>query len=171
MTAGLSAIELLVLDVDGILTDGRLYVGLDGSELKAFSIVDGAGLKLLADAGIKAAIISGHASPAADHRFRRLGVTDILVGVEQKGAAFDALLEHHGLGREQTAVMGDDLMDLPLFLRAGFRATVPGAHPEILQLADYVTERPGGRGAVREVVEMILKARGLYDALLARFRA
>ena len=171
MKASLSKIELLVLDVDGVLTDGRLYVGLDGSELKAFSIMDGAGLKMLAHAGVKVAIISGHASAAAEHRFRRLGVSDILVGIEDKGGVLEEVMRKHGVLAEQTAVMGDDLMDLPLFLRAGFKATVPDAHPEIIGRADYVTTRRGGHGAVREVIELILKARGLYEALVARFHA
>lgn len=161
--------RLLCLDVDGILTDAGIYVAPDGTEMKRFSIVDGAGIVLLLRMGVKVAILSGHASAASRHRFEKLGIPpdDIILGHVIKGPPFFSLLERHGLTPEQTAVMGDDLFDLPLFQTRAFKATVPEAHPEIRRRADYVTAKTGGRGAVREVAEMILKARGLYDAMIA----
>jgi 3-deoxy-D-manno-octulosonate 8-phosphate phosphatase (KDO 8-P phosphatase) len=159
-------IELLVLDVDGILTDGSIYVSEDGAVAKRFAIVDGAGIKLLLRAGVGAAIISGHAHQGVIHRFRALGVDDVMVGIQDKGAALRRILEEKKLRPEQIAVMGDDLMDLPMMRGAGFAATVPEAHPRVLERADYVTTRPGGRGAVREVIEKILRAQNRFDAAL-----
>jgi 3-deoxy-D-manno-octulosonate 8-phosphate phosphatase (KDO 8-P phosphatase) len=159
-----AAIRLLVLDVDGILTDGRIYVGPGGEDLKAFSILDGAGLVLWGRAGHLAAIISGHSSTAAETRFRRLGLQEVHVGVARKRPVLEALLARHGIRREEMAVMGDDLMDLPLFEGAGFVATTPEAHSSVLTRADHVTARRGGRGAVREVIELILHAQGRFEA-------
>lgn len=166
----LSKIELLVFDVDGVLTDGRLYVGPDGQEMKAFSVLDGVGFKLLQSAGIASAVISGHASESVRHRFDRLGVKEVIVGVERKGPVLADVMHRRKLTREQVGVMGDDVLDLPLFDLAGFRATVPGAHPEILRVADFVTKAHGGSGAAREVIDMVLKARGVYDQLVQRMR-
>ena len=168
-----SNVHLLVLDVDGILTDAGLYVAPDGTELKRFSIVDGAGIVLLQRMGIKVAILSGHASAATRHRFERLGIPpeDVILGHVVKGPSYRALLERHGLTPAQTAVMGDDLFDLPLFQTEAFKATVPEAHAEIRKRADYVTTRSGGRGAVREVAELILEARGLHEEMIAGFLA
>jgi 3-deoxy-D-manno-octulosonate 8-phosphate phosphatase (KDO 8-P phosphatase) len=171
MAADLSRITLLTLDVDGILTDGSLWIGSDGVESKRFSIRDGMGIRMLLDAGLKVAILSGHASPATVHRFQRLGVLDIEVGVAEKLPAFLALLDRHGLEAAQAAVMGDDLMDIPLIRRAGFSATVPEACQEVRMLVDHVTDRRGGAGAVREVAELLLKAQGRFDAILRRYEA
>ena len=164
-------VEILFLDVDGVLTDGRVFVAGDGTHLKAFSIRDGAGIKLLERCGIRTAIISGHQSDATRARFERLGVEEIHVGIREKAALRDLILVRHGIPLERAAVMGDDLMDLAMMSGAGFTATVPDASPEVLSIADYVTTRNGGHGAVREVTDLILKARGLYEDLLDGFRA
>ncbi len=162
-------LQLLVLDVDGILTDGRLYVGADGQDWKAFSILDGAGIKLWMQAGFRVAVISGHASEAVKRRFERLGVTEVHVGVAEKRPVLDQILAKAGLSPASIAVMGDDLVDLPLFRGAGFTATVPGAHLEVRARAQFVTERPGGSGAVREVIDLVLKEKGLYAALVQSY--
>lgn len=165
---GPEAARILFLDVDGVLTDGTLWVAQDGGELKRFCIADGAGIKAVADLGLSIAVISGHDSETTMHRFRRLGVADIELGVTTKLEAFRRITERYGLAPEEAAVMGDDLVDLPMMEAAGFKATVPGAHPEVLEAADYVTTRPAGRGAVREVIEVITRAQGTYDELRRR---
>lgn len=164
-------IQLLVLDVDGILTDGMLYVSDEGQASKRFSIVDGAGLVYWQRAGLKAAIISGHSSQATLTRFKSLGLEEVHVGVKDKLETYMSVLDRMGLTPKQTAVMGDDLMDLPLLKRAGFSATVGPAHELCRRVAHYVTEKQPGNGAVREVIELILKAKGLFDAILERYDA
>lgn len=166
MSRELSSIEMLVLDVDGILTDGGLYVSAEGSMQKRFSIYDGAGMKLFLKAGHDIALISGHDFPGTVTRFFALGVREIHVGVSDKAAIFDEMLERRGLSTAQVAAMGDDVMDLPLIRRAGWTATVPDAHPTLRERVDHVTERRGGHGAVREVIEMILEARGELRGLI-----
>lgn len=164
--ADLSRIEILVLDVDGVLTDGTLYVGDDGSTFKRYAIIDGAGIKYFVRAGFKVAIISGHASDTVRHRFESLGVTDVQVGVVDKLGALLEVLGRHDLEPGQVAAMGDDVMDLPMLRASGFRVTVPGAHPRVREEADHVTTRKGGHGAVREVIEMILESKGMLDVFL-----
>lgn len=166
----LSAIRFLVLDVDGILTDGMLYVSDEGSTAKRFAIVDGAGLVYWQRADLKAAIVSGHASEGVVLRFRELGLTEIHVGVKDKLATFLDLTARYGLEQREVAVMGDDLMDLPLLKRAGFAATVASAHEECKRIAHYITKREAGRGAVREVIELILRAQGRFDAVVESYR-
>ena len=166
----LDAIKLLVLDVDGVLTDGGLYVGSEENhDFKRFSIKDGLGLKLAMHAGLEVAIISGHRSEATRRRFSALGVEDVIVGAEDKRRPFADLLEKHGLSPENAAVMGDDLPDIPLLGVAGFAITVPDAPDEVKAVADHVTERHGGHGAVREVVELVLKAQGRWGRVMEHF--
>lgn len=160
-------LSLLVLDVDGVLTDGTIAVDEDGRMSKRFSILDGAGIKLFLRAGLRVAIISGHRFEGLRPRFTALGVPDVFTGVERKRPVLDALLARHGLLPAAVVAMGDDLMDLPLMDGVGFAATVPDAHPRVLARADFVTTRRGGQGAVREVVELILAARGDLDRLHA----
>jgi 3-deoxy-D-manno-octulosonate 8-phosphate phosphatase (KDO 8-P phosphatase) len=166
----LAKIRFLVLDVDGILTDGFLYVGEDGKAMKRFSIIDGAGLVYWQRAGHAIAIVSGHAHEGVVHRFRGLGIEDVHVGVKDKLAAFLDILARRGISPAEVATMGDDLMDLPLLRRSGFAATVSGAHEECLRAAHYVAQRPGGQGAVREVVELILRAQGRFEAIIGPYR-
>lgn len=169
MTDALSDIRLLVLDVDGVLTDAGVYIAADGSDTKRFSIKDGLGIKIAMEAGLGVAIISGHASEATVHRFRGLGVEDVIVGALDKTPPFNELLQRHGLEARQVAAMGDDLPDLPLLRAAGFAATVPDAPVEVRGAADLVTQRHGGEGAVREVIEHILKAQGRWADIVSRF--
>lgn len=170
MSAKATMIDLLVLDVDGILTDGGVYVTEDGRISKRFSIFDGMGIKMLLEAGIGVAVVSGHASEATVHRLKGLGVENVQVGVADKGEAFDDLLSARGLSPRRVAAMGDDLPDLPMLQRAGFKVTVPEGHIEVKRIADLVTERRGGHGAVREVAEHLLHAKGLYDTVVGRHR-
>jgi 3-deoxy-D-manno-octulosonate 8-phosphate phosphatase (KDO 8-P phosphatase) len=167
----LSGIRYLVLDVDGILTDGMLYVGDDGRSMKRFAIIDGAGLVYWQRAGLKVALISGHASEGVVIRFRALGIEEIHVGVKDKLAVFLDVLRRQGLDPREVAVMGDDLMDLALLKRAGFAATVASAHDECRRIAHYIAEKPAGHGAVREVIELILRAQGRLDAIVEPYRS
>jgi 3-deoxy-D-manno-octulosonate 8-phosphate phosphatase (KDO 8-P phosphatase) len=154
------AIRLLLLDVDGVLTDGTLYFSDDGERLKAFHIQDGLGIKLLRASGVQVAIVTGRRSQALAQRARELGVEQLFQGAEDKLAAFSALLAAHRLEPAQTACMGDDLPDLPLLTRCGLALTVPEAPEAIRSRAHYVTRRGGGHGAVREVCELLMQAQG-----------
>lgn len=164
-------IELLLLDVDGVLTDGRIVYADDGAELKRFHVRDGSGLKLWRRAGKRAAIVSGRTSPAVDRRAAELGIAPVLQGRDAKLPAFEAVLAETGLRPEQVCAVGDDLPDLPVLLRAGLAVAVADAAPEVREAADYVTAAGGGRGAVRDAVEWLLKLQGAWGELVARFRA
>ena len=160
-------VELLILDVDGVLTDGRLHYSDRGVETKAFHAQDGAAIKMLQGAGVPVAIVSGRDSPAVARRARELGVAHVHQGAEDKAAALAALCRATGIAPERMAHVGDDIPDLALFDRVGFRIGVPGAHPAGAAAADYVTATAPGAGAVREACHLILVARGLWgDALL-----
>ena len=167
--ARVEKVKLLVLDVDGVLTDGRLYYHDDGTESKAFHARDGHGIKLAQRAGIEVALISGRSSPCVNKRAVDLGITEVEQGSKDKVPAFERLLAEKGLGPEQAAFVGDDLVDLPVMRRAGFAVTVAGASEHLFEAAHYVTLAPGGRGAVREVVELILETQGLWEKVAARY--
>jgi 3-deoxy-D-manno-octulosonate 8-phosphate phosphatase (KDO 8-P phosphatase) len=152
-------IELLVLDVDGTLTDGQLWYGPRGEQLKAFHVRDGHGIKLLAAAGVTPAVISGRRSAALTARCRDLGIRHMLTAVADKGAALDRLLKKLALHESQVAAVGDDTPDVPLFLRVGFAVAVRNAHPLAARTAHCRTTLPGGHGAVREVCDWLLAAR------------
>jgi 3-deoxy-D-manno-octulosonate 8-phosphate phosphatase (KDO 8-P phosphatase) len=163
------AVRVLVLDVDGVLTDGTLYYSSAGEELKAFNIQDGLGIKMLREGGVEPAIVTGRSSRALELRAENLGIRHLYQGVERKLGAFEHLLRELGLTAGQAACMGDDLPDVPLLSRCALAVTVPEA-PEILRAsAHYVTRRPGGRGAVREACELILEAQGALQAQLAPY--
>lgn len=162
------AVRLMSFDVDGVLTDGRLYYTDAGEEIKAFSTLDGLGLKLLAEAGVEVALITGRTSDAVRHRAANLGVARVLQGVGDKVAAFDAIRVERGLDWAACAHMGDDLPDLALMMRCGFSASVPSAPEYVRARARYVASAGGGEGAVREVADYILHAKGLLDAAVAR---
>jgi 3-deoxy-D-manno-octulosonate 8-phosphate phosphatase (KDO 8-P phosphatase) len=164
-------VRLLVLDVDGVLTDGTLYYSANGEELKAFNIQDGLGIKLLQAAGVEPAIISGRGSRALELRAEDLGVRHLYQGVERKVSAFEHLLHELTLQPDQAACIGDDLPDIALLQRCGLAVTVPDAPDIVRAHAHYVTRRPGGRGAVRETCELILEAQGRLHAQLASYRA
>lgn len=163
------AVRLLVLDVDGVLTDGTLYYSANGEELKAFNIQDGLGIKMLCGSGVELAIVTGRSSRALELRAENLGIRYLYQGVERKLVAFEQLLRGLGLTPGQAACMGDDLPDLPLLARCALAVTVPDAPDALRARAHYVTRRPGGRGAVREACELILEAQGALQAQLAPY--
>ena len=152
-------IRLLVLDVDGVLTDGSLWYGPSGEETKVFHVRDGLAMVAAIQAGLALAVISGRASAAVTRRMAELGVAEVHQGVKDKGAVIEALLSRLGLRASEVAAMGDDLPDLDLLKRAGLRLAPADAVAEVRRRADWTSRRPGGHGAVREAVEMLLKAR------------
>jgi 3-deoxy-D-manno-octulosonate 8-phosphate phosphatase (KDO 8-P phosphatase) len=163
------AVKLLVLDVDGIMTDGRMIYSADGEQM-AFHILDGHGIKLALRCGLSLAIISGRESSMVTRRARELGVEEVHQRVLDKLPVFESLLLRKGLTASQVACMGDDLLDLPLLLRAGLAITVPGAADEVRAAAHFETRRPGGEGAVREAIEFLLKAQGHWPGVMERYR-
>ncbi|MBN2270219.1 MAG: HAD hydrolase family protein [Sedimentisphaerales bacterium] len=165
----LDKIELLVLDVDGVLTDGSIIVNADGSEAKSFNVRDGHGIRLWQRAGFKTAIISGRSSPPTKIRAEQLEIEHVLEGCHYKLPALEKLLDELGLAPENVAYIGDDLPDLPVMRCVGFGAAVANADNELKEYADYVTARPGGAGAVREVIEYILKTKGKWQDLMKRY--
>jgi 3-deoxy-D-manno-octulosonate 8-phosphate phosphatase (KDO 8-P phosphatase) len=155
-----SHIRLLVLDVDGVLTDGRLFLSAAGEELKVFHVRDGSGLVAVQRAGVVVAIISGRDSPAVTRRARELGISHVYQGVDDKGAQLDRLMAELGVTAAATACVGDDTPDAPMLRRAGLAIGVADAHPALLAVAHWVTPSGGGHGAVREVCDLLLSARG-----------
>ena len=151
-------IRMAVFDVDGILTDGRLYYAADGTELKAFHSQDGMGLKLLQRAGIELAIITGRRSTIVEHRCRELGIEHVYQGSADKAADLADLLEKTGLPAEQLCYAGDDIIDVPVMQRVGLAFTVPNAHATATAAAHWVTHRGGGFGAVRDICDVLLEA-------------
>jgi 3-deoxy-D-manno-octulosonate 8-phosphate phosphatase (KDO 8-P phosphatase) len=162
-------IRLLVLDVDGILTDGRIYYGNSGEELKAFNIKDGLGIKLLQDAGVRVAIITGRQSEIVARRARELGITRVIQGREDKRQALLELCTDSELTVDDCAYMGDDLPDLGAIISAGLGMTVADGSATVREAADWVSSLNGGCGAVREACEFILCARGEWPSMVARF--
>jgi len=155
----LGNIRALVLDVDGVLTDGRLYFSPTGEELKVFHVRDGAGIKAVQELGIIVAVLSGRRSPPTIQRCRELGVTEVFLGVEDKSKAFAALCTRLGLTPRECACVGDDTPDLPLLRQAGLGVAVADAHAEVRRAAHRTTSLGGGQGAVREVCDWLLGAR------------
>ncbi len=162
-------IDLLVLDVDGVLTDGRIILTPDGDEIKAFNVRDGSAMKYWKRLGKKLAVISGRGSPAVSRRAKELDVDAVRLNAKTKLPAYEQILVELGVSEDRTAVVGDDLTDLPLLGRCGFSVAVADAAEEVKSRVDYVTRLPGGAGAVREVVEMMLKGAGLWEAILERY--
>ncbi len=164
-----AAVRLIIFDVDGVLTDGSLFYGDDGQEYKAFNSLDGHGIKMLRQSGVEAAIITGRTSQVVLHRAKNLNISRIYQGAEDKLLPYQTLLEETGLKPEQTAYMGDDIVDLPVLRRCGLAITVPSAPAEVLSQVHYVTRAPAGRGAAREACELIMRAQGTWEAQLARY--
>lgn len=162
-------IQLLALDVDGVLTDGRLYFDNHGNEMKAFSTRDGLGLKAIQGAGISLAVITGRASRIVADRAASLGIEHVYQGEDDKLSAYHDLLKKTGLQDEQVCYAGDDWIDLPVLLRVGLAVTVPDAGDDIKANCHWITPQRGGEGAVRNLCELLLEARGAKAALLARF--
>jgi len=167
----LAAVELLVLDVDGVLTDGRLIVHGDGGESKCFHILDGHGIRMWQRAGLKVALLSGRASEATARRAQELGIPYVIQDCHFKLPALQQLLAELELSPEKAAYVGDDLMDLPVVRYVGFGVAVANAVDELKEHVDYVTVRRGGEGAVREVIEHILKSTGRWASLMERYLA
>jgi 3-deoxy-D-manno-octulosonate 8-phosphate phosphatase (KDO 8-P phosphatase) len=165
----LAPIQLLVLDVDGVLTDGTLFYTARGDEAKQFSVRDGLGIKLLMKAGIDVAVITGRTSMAVALRCRELGIEaeQIVQGSRDKAADLDRIQSQLGVDDSCTAAMGDDLPDLPILARVGFSACPADAVPEVLAACDFVCGVAGGKGAVREVSELVLKAKGQWSGLVS----
>jgi 3-deoxy-D-manno-octulosonate 8-phosphate phosphatase (KDO 8-P phosphatase) len=161
----LAAVRLLAFDVDGVLTDGGILVHPDGGESKWFHVRDGLGIVAAVRAGLSVAFVSGRRSAAVAARARELGVAADLQGVKDKAAALRELRGSLGVSREETAFLGDDVVDLPAYSESGVSVAVADAHPRVLEAADAVCAAAGGRGAARELVEAVLLARGLADAL------
>ncbi len=166
-----SRIELLVLDVDGVLTDGRIMLTPAGDEIKVFHVRDGAGMKYWHRAGGKLAIISGRGSKAVTVRAKELSVDFVRLNAKDKLPAFREALAELCVASDRTAVIGDDLTDLPLFRNCAMPVAVCDAPQEVRDAAAYVTALPGGAGCVREVIELILKKSGRWDGIMARYKA
>ena len=162
-------IKMLVLDVDGVLTDGTIVVDETGRETKFFNVLDGHGIRMWRRAGMKTAFLSGRKSGPTKQQASELSIEYCLENCKDKLACFEKLLEKSGLSAGQIAYAGDDLPDLPVMKRAGFAAAVPDAADEIKKAAHYITKKKGGSGAVREIIEYILKKTGKWDIQLQRY--
>lgn len=159
-------IRVVLFDVDGVLTDGGVYVHADGTETRRFDIKDGAGIVMGRRAGLTVGLISARQSPATLHRARQLGLDPVRQGVADKATALDELIDTHGWDVETIAYMGDDVVDLPVLRRVGLAACPADAVPEVQAVAHLVCPRPGGQGAARTLIENILRAQGRWDALI-----
>ena len=162
-------VRLAIFDVDGVLTDGALYYTDAGEELKAFNVRDGHGLKMLQATGIRLAILTSRRSNCVELRARNLGIDLLRQGVADKRTAFEDMLHGLGLAADAACYMGDDVIDLPVLRRCGLAVTVPEAPALVRRHAHYVTVAAGGRGAVREACELIMRAQGTLDAQLAQY--
>lgn len=165
----LKDLQLLLLDVDGVLTDGSIIYSDEAGETKVFNVKDGFGLKLIMGAGIKVGLVTGRTSKALDRRCRDLGIQYLYDGVQQKAQLLDQIVSETGVNAANMAFMGDDLPDLPLMRCVGLSIAVADAHDWVRDYSDWITSAPGGRGAVREVCDAILKARGNRENLMGQF--
>ena len=162
-------IKLIAFDVDGVMTDGTLYLADDGQEYKGFNSLDGHGLKMLKGTGVELAIITGRSSRVVENRAKNLGITLIHQGAHDKLAVYESLCRELHLQYEDTAFMGDDVVDLPVMRRAGLAIAVPAAPDLVKAHSHYITTRAAGHGAVREACELLMQAQGTLDAALAPY--
>ena len=162
-------IKLVAFDVDGVLTDGGLYIGDNGVEYKAFYSRDGHGMRMLMDSGIDVGIITGRQSQLVTDRMNALGVKHVYQGQREKRPAFESMVQETGLSAEQIAFVGDDVMDVPVMKRVGLAIAVADAHPLVVEHAHWQTRNPGGRGAVRDVCELVMQAHGSLDTALRQY--
>jgi len=160
-------LKLMIFDVDGVLTDGTLYYSENGAELKAFNAADGHGIKMLKGSGVEVAILSARRSRAVDARAAELGITLVVQGASDKREAFETLIVRAHASAEATGYIGDDLVDLPVLARCGFSASVPDAPEVVRTRVHHVTRAPGGRGAAREICELIMRAQNTLDRAIA----
>ncbi len=163
------SIKLLALDVDGVLTDGRIIYDSDGRSLKFFNVHDGMGLSLLRRAGIEVAFISAKSSPTIGIRAEDCGVSIVMEDISDKAEAVRQVASSVGVDLSETAFVGDDLVDIPAMKVSGLAVAVANACPEVKEAADYITSSYGGRGAVREVCELILKSKGLWESIISKY--
>lgn len=166
-----AAIRLLVFDVDGVLTDGGLFIDTEGREHKVFNSRDGHGMKMLQQCGVSIAIITGRSSPAVAHRMAGLGIEHVYQGQQEKLPAFEQLLDKLGLSAAQAAYVGDDVVDLPIMCRVGLAVAVQDAHALVKKHAHWLTAQPGGRGAARDVCELIMEAQGHLEQHMQQYLA
>lgn len=159
-------VKLLLLDVDGVLTDGKLYFSNAGDEMKAFNILDGHGIKMLQASGVAVGIVTGRESELVARRAGDLGIELVIQGSPDKGLAVRDIVANRGLDREQIAFMGDDYPDLPAMNQCGLKLTVANAHPAVTERTDWQSQNKGGEGAVREACDMIMQAQGHYQSAL-----
>ena len=164
-------VRLMIFDVDGVLTDGRLWYGPDGESFKVFHAADGHGLKMLAASGVHIALLSGRRSAAVERRGAELGIAHVLQGIEDKRPAFERLLAQVGVSAEAAGFMGDELVDLPVMTRCGFACAPPEAPAFVRRHAHYLTRAPAGGGAVRELCELLMQAQGTLEARLEAYLA
>ena len=164
-------VKLMIFDVDGVLTDGRLYLSDSGEEMKAFSSHDGQGIKLLLDGGIAVGVITARSSRVVERRARELGIELLRQGASDKAGAFAEMLSGQNLKPSEAGYMGDDLVDLPVLMRCGFAATVPSAPEAVRTRVHYVARAAGGEGAAREVCEFILRAKNVLEHAIAGYLA
>ncbi|MGR3310607.1 MAG: KdsC family phosphatase [Candidatus Brocadiales bacterium] len=162
-------IKMVIIDVDGVLTDGKIIVDAEGKEVKNFHVRDGTGIKYLQRTGLGCAVISGRKSAAVEHRLRELGIKDVFQNALNKIEAYEQIITKYNLKDEEVCYIGDDLIDIPIFRRVGFSVTVPDAPLEVKEFATYITKTPGGQGAVREVIEKILKFQDKWAIIMTRY--
>jgi 3-deoxy-D-manno-octulosonate 8-phosphate phosphatase (KDO 8-P phosphatase) len=158
-------VKLLILDVDGVLTDGRITMNERGEEIKSFNVKDGLGLKMLMSAGIDVVIITGRKSMVVEHRAKELGIDEVWQGIKDKKALCKKIIREKRLKKKEVCCIGDDLPDLAMFMEAGLRIAVADGVEEVREEADFVTKKKGGDGAVREACEWILKSKGAWTKI------
>lgn len=162
-------IKLLIMDVDGVLTDGRIFIRDNGEEIKSFHTLDGHGLKMLQQSGVQTAIITGRDAPSVGVRVKQIGIGYYYKGIHDKKAAYNELRSAAGVEEHECAFIGDDVVDLPVMVRCGLPAAVPEAHDFVLQHAAYVTRRSAGQGAVRELCDLIMQAQDSLQPALEEY--
>ena len=169
LQARTAKVKLLIMDVDGVLTDGRIFIRDNGEEIKSFHTLDGHGLKMLHAAGVRTAIITGRDAPSVAVRVQQLGINYYFKGISDKLAAYGELLAQAGVAEDECAYIGDDVVDLPVMLRCGLSAAVPEAHWLVRKHAGYITQSGAGCGAVRELCELVMQAQGTLAAALESY--
>jgi len=165
----IKAIDFLILDVDGVLTDGKIIIDDHGNETKQFHVRDGHGIKLLQRAGVEVMLLTGRISGVVTHRARELGIEEVYQGAKNKVEVLETILQKRAISGNTIAYVGDDVVDIPVFNRVGFAAAVADAAELAKEAADYLTEHRGGDGAVREVCELIIAVKGKWDDVMARY--
>lgn len=162
-------IKLLLLDVDGVMTDGSIVYNGSGEEIKSFSVKDGLGIRMLMETGVNIGIVTGRSSDALYHRCKNLHIQIIFDGISDKASALDKITEKTGIKEERIAYIGDDLPDIPIMRKVGTPVAVAGAHEEVIEAAHIVTSLEGGKGAIREVCEAIIKAQGNWQTVINKY--